>query len=100
MSGAHTVRSAGETTMRAVVYEEFGGPEVLSPGTVAVPRPGPGEIRVRVRAVGVNPVDYKRRHGWLEQYYPTTFPAVPGLESPGSWTRWARAPPGSRRATR
>ncbi|GEB58867.1 NADP-dependent oxidoreductase [Streptomyces gardneri] len=71
--------------MEAIVYEEFGGPEVLRHATgVAVPEPGPGEVRVRVAAVGVNPVDWKRRYGWVEEFYPTTFPAVPGLEFAGT----------------
>ncbi|WP_327162779.1 NADP-dependent oxidoreductase [Streptomyces zaomyceticus] len=71
--------------MEAIVYEEFGGPEVLRHTTgVAVPEPGPGEVRVRVAAVGLNPVDWKRRYGWVEEYYPTTFPAVPGLEFAGT----------------
>ncbi|MFG2330196.1 NADP-dependent oxidoreductase [Streptomyces sp. NPDC048604] len=71
--------------MEAIVYEEFGGPEVLRHTTGApVPEPGPGEVRVRVAAVGVNPLDYKRREGWVEQFYPTTFPAVPGLEFAGT----------------
>ncbi|MFF7775996.1 NADP-dependent oxidoreductase [Streptomyces tanashiensis] len=71
--------------MEAIVYEEFGGPEVLRHETgVAKPEPGPGEVRVKVAAVGVNPVDWKRRHGWVEEFYPTTFPAVPGLEFAGT----------------
>ncbi|MFJ3584814.1 NADP-dependent oxidoreductase [Streptomyces sp. NPDC090127] len=71
--------------MEAIVYEEFGGPEVLRHETgVAVPEPGAGEVRVKVAAVGVNPVDHKRRYGWVEQFYPTTFPAVPGLEFAGT----------------
>lgn len=71
--------------MEAIVYEEFGGPEVLRHTTgVAVPEPGPGEVRVKVAAVGVNPVDWKRRYGWVEEFYPTTFPAVPGLEFAGT----------------
>ncbi|WP_405854805.1 NADP-dependent oxidoreductase [Streptomyces sp. NBC_00090] len=71
--------------MEAIVYEEFGGPEVLRHATgVAVPEPGPGEVRVRVAAVGLNPVDWKRRYGWVEEFYPTTFPAVPGLEFAGT----------------
>ncbi|MFJ5077518.1 NADP-dependent oxidoreductase [Streptomyces sp. NPDC088553] len=71
--------------MEAIVYVEFGGSEVLRHATgVAVPEPGPGEVRVRVAAVGVNPVDWKRRYGWVEEFYPTTFPAVPGLEFAGT----------------
>ncbi|MEU4272468.1 NADP-dependent oxidoreductase [Streptomyces sp. NPDC026092] len=71
--------------MEAIVYEEFGGPEVLRHESgVAVPEPGEGEVRVKVAAVGVNPVDYKRRYGWVEEFYPTTFPAIPGLEFAGT----------------
>ncbi|WP_225798907.1 NADP-dependent oxidoreductase [Streptomyces sp. NK15101] len=71
--------------MEAIVYEEFGGPEVLRHETgVAVPEPGPGEVRVKVAAAGLNPVDWKRRRGWVEAFYPTTFPAVPGLEFAGT----------------
>ncbi|MFD9033152.1 NADP-dependent oxidoreductase [Streptomyces sp. NPDC059567] len=71
--------------MEAIVYEEFGGPEVLRHETAAaIPEPGRGEVRVKVAAVGVNPVDHKRRYGWVEAFYPTTFPAVPGLEFAGT----------------
>ncbi|MBT2441041.1 NADP-dependent oxidoreductase [Streptomyces sp. ISL-36] len=71
--------------MEAITYEEFGGPEVLRHESgVAVPEPGAGAVRVKVAAVGVNPVDYKRRYGWVEAFYPTTFPAVPGLEFAGT----------------
>ncbi|MGD3106989.1 NADP-dependent oxidoreductase [Streptomyces sp. YGL11-2] len=69
--------------MRAIVYREFGGAEVLSHEDAGTPEPAAGEVRVRVVAAGVNPVDHKRRYGWVEQYFPTTFPAVPGLEFAG-----------------
>ncbi len=42
---------------RAVIYEKFGGPEVLELREVAEPHAGPGQIRVRVTAVGLNPMD-------------------------------------------
>ncbi|MFF9869252.1 NADP-dependent oxidoreductase [Streptomyces sp. NPDC013953] len=69
--------------MKAIIYNEFGGPDVLTFGEAGKPVPGTGEVRVRVVAVGVNPLDYKRRYGWVEEFYPTTFPAVPGLEFAG-----------------
>ena len=50
--------------MRAVWYTEFGpAAEVLQTGTIETPEPGPGEVRVRLAASGVNPVDVKRRRG-------------------------------------
>lgn len=71
--------------METITYEEFGGPEVLRHGTgAAVPEPGVGAVRVKVAAAGVNPVDHKIRYGWVEEFYPTTFPAVPGLEFAGT----------------
>jgi NADPH:quinone reductase-like Zn-dependent oxidoreductase len=45
--------------MRAVVVGRFGGPEELSVREVAEPHAGSGQVRVRVRAAGLNPVDYK-----------------------------------------
>jgi NADPH:quinone reductase-like Zn-dependent oxidoreductase len=43
---------------RAVIYETFGGPEVLELRDVPEPHAGPGEIRVRVTAAGLNPMDW------------------------------------------
>jgi NADPH2:quinone reductase len=47
--------------MRAIVYSEAGGPEVLRLVERPVPEPGPGEVRVRVAVSGVNPTDWKAR---------------------------------------
>ena len=44
---------------KAIVFEEFGGPEVLQVVDVPEPHAGPGQIRVRVTAAGLNPVDWK-----------------------------------------
>ncbi len=43
---------------RAVLYEKFGGPEVLKLREVAEPHVGSGEVRVRVLAIGLNPIDW------------------------------------------
>src|ERR1700744_2234435 len=45
-------------TSRAVRLESFGGPEVLTVQEVPVPQAGPGQIRVRVIAAGLNPMDW------------------------------------------
>ena len=46
------------------------------------PEPGPGELLVRVRAAGVNPVDYKIRDGAVKVLLPFSFPR---LRQPGHW---------------
>src|SRR5690242_17895619 len=70
-------------TMQAIVFDTFGGPEVLRLAQVDAPRPGPGQVRLRVRAAGVNQLDFKIRSGAAQQTFPTTFPATPGLEAAG-----------------
>ena len=51
--------------MRAAQFSSFGGPEVLEVVDVPEPQPGPGEIRIAVRAAGINPVDWKFRQGMM-----------------------------------
>lgn len=51
--------------MRAVVVRSFGGPEVLEVAEVPVPQAGPGQVRIRVAAAAVNPVDVATRAGAL-----------------------------------
>jgi len=49
--------------MKALVVREFGGPEVMKVEDVPAPTAGPGQILIRVKAVGVNPVDTYIRSG-------------------------------------
>jgi NADPH:quinone reductase len=49
--------------VKAVVYSETGGPEVLRVVERPVAEPGPGEVRVRVSVSGLNPTDWKSRRG-------------------------------------
>jgi NADPH:quinone reductase-like Zn-dependent oxidoreductase len=65
------------------VFDEFGGPEVLQAREVDTPSPGPGQVRIAVRAAGVNAMDYKIRRGWMAGMFDTQFPAVPGIELAG-----------------
>jgi NADPH:quinone reductase-like Zn-dependent oxidoreductase len=65
--------------MRAVVFEEFGGPEVLQVRDVPEPQAGPGQVRLQVRAAGVNPFDHKVRRGLTK----ATLPRIPGFEVAG-----------------
>src|SRR2546430_10891758 len=49
--------------MRAVLVRQFGGPEVMRVEEVPPPSPGAGQVLVRVRAAGINPVDTYLRTG-------------------------------------
>lgn len=69
--------------MRAVYYDAFGGAEVLQVGEQPVPKPGPGEILVRVHAASVNPVDWKVRDGMFDGIFPYEFPVIPGWDVAG-----------------
>lgn len=61
--------------MKAIIYSETGGPDVLRLTDREVPEPGPGEVRVRVHVSGVNPTDWKVRRG-AAPGEPTPFPEV------------------------
>jgi enoyl reductase len=66
---------------KAVEYSQYGGPEVLAIVDGPVPHAGVGEVRVAVRAAGLNPFDYKvRRGGYLPNH---TLPARQGAEFAG-----------------
>jgi NADPH:quinone reductase-like Zn-dependent oxidoreductase len=68
--------------VRAIVVEQFGGPEVLQLARVAEPIPGPGEVLLRVAAAGVNPVDWKVRAGTAGERFGWP-PYVPGWDLAG-----------------
>ncbi|TDW66226.1 NADP-dependent oxidoreductase [Kribbella pratensis] len=69
--------------MRAVVFEEYGDPEVLKVQDVPEPHAGPGQVRIKVHAAGVNPYDTKIRRGFTKDFAPAKFPAIPGFEVAG-----------------
>ena len=67
--------------MRAIVVREFGGPEVMKIEDVPPPSAGPGQILIRVRAVGVNPVDTYIRSGMYARK--PSLPYVPHADIAG-----------------
>ena len=62
-STTRTTRTADRTTMRALVQYAYGGPDVLQAAVVAMPSPGPGQVRVRVGASSVNARDWHVMRG-------------------------------------
>jgi len=69
--------------MKAIQFSRYGGPDVLDIVEIDPPHPGPGEVRIRVRAAGVNPSDWKRREGQYRAFEQVTFPAGVGVEASG-----------------
>ncbi len=67
--------------MKAIRVHEFGGPEVLRQEEVPDPRPGPGQVVVRIHAAGVNPVDTYIRTGQYGRTPP--LPYTPGSDAGG-----------------
>jgi NADPH:quinone reductase-like Zn-dependent oxidoreductase len=65
--------------MKAVRFSRFGGPEVLEIVELPDPHPGPGQVRIAVRAAGVNPSDWKKRQGLMDEELPQTL----GYEAAG-----------------
>lgn len=66
--------------MKTILVRNYGGPEVLSYEDVEIRQPGPGEIRVRNRAIGVNFTDIYARKG---AFAPPALPFIPGKEGAG-----------------
>jgi len=66
--------------MKAIRVHSFGGPEVLRLEDIAEPQAGPGQVLVRVKAVGVNPVDVSIRNGAYKNVVP---PYIPGSDAAG-----------------
>jgi NADPH:quinone reductase-like Zn-dependent oxidoreductase len=65
--------------MKAARFTQFGGPEVLEIVDLPDPHAGPGQVRIAVRAAGVNPSDWKKREGLMDGEVPQTM----GYEAAG-----------------
>jgi NADPH:quinone reductase-like Zn-dependent oxidoreductase len=65
--------------MKAARFSRFGGPEVLEIVDLPDPHAGPGQVRIAVRAAGVNASDWKKRHGLMDPELPQTL----GYEAAG-----------------
>ena len=71
----------GAIAGEAVTVDRHGGPEVLRMGETSAPAPGPGQVRIRHTAIGVNFIDVYCRTGYFDLLKP---PGVPGMEAAGT----------------
>ena len=70
--------------MKAVVYNTYGGPEVLKIQDVPIPRPKSNEVLIRVDSISLNPVDAKaRRGGFRPMSDLLKFPRITGSDFAG-----------------
>src|SRR4051812_4938682 len=66
--------------MKAIRVHQFGDPDVLKLEEVPDPKPGSGQVLVRIKAIGINPVETYIRAG---RYGPKQFPFTPGNDGAG-----------------
>ena len=70
--------------MKAIVIDEFGGPEKMALRDIPVPVPAADEVLVRIAYAGVNPVDWKIREGLMQKVFPHRFPLTLGWDASGT----------------
>ncbi|MBP2368540.1 NADP-dependent oxidoreductase [Pseudonocardia parietis] len=70
--------------MKVVRYHGYGDSDVLIREETGRPRPGAGQVSVKVAATSFNPVDVAIRAGYLQGVFPVAFPHVPGIDVAGT----------------
>ncbi|MFF7408466.1 NADP-dependent oxidoreductase [Streptomyces lydicus] len=69
--------------MKAISAKRYGDPDVLEYGDQPDPKVGPDSVLIRVKAAGVNPVDWKVLAGYLDPMVDAHFPLIPGWDVAG-----------------
>jgi len=85
--GAQALRAhpvPGDVAAREIRVGRYGGPQEMEAVNGNVPPPGPGQVRIRQRAIGVNFIDIYLRRGWMPGLLPLA--GVPGMEAAGTVT--------------
>jgi NADPH:quinone reductase-like Zn-dependent oxidoreductase len=67
----------------SIQFSEYGNTDVLRVTDVPAPSPDPGQVRVAVRAVGINPLDWLTMQGLMREQFPLTLPAGLGTDVSG-----------------
>ncbi len=78
------VADSSPEQMRAQLMTGYGGSEVLRLDQLPVPTPSSGEVRIRVHAASINPIDWKIRSGGLQKNYGVALPYIPGRDVAGT----------------
>lgn len=81
--GNHSSSGAAASSSLAAQLGEYGGPDAIKLVSISPPSPAPTQVLVRVEAVGLNPIDWKLRCGYLKNFFPLPLPAILGLELAG-----------------
>ena len=68
--------------MKAILFHQHGGPDVLDYADIPAPEPGPGEVQVRLAATAMNRLDVWVRNGWPG--IRLTYPHIPGADGAGT----------------
>lgn len=71
-------------TQKAYRLHSYGGAECLQLEDVPIPTPSKGEVRVAISKVGMNPIDWKIREGYVKDHFPLPLPAVLGVDFSGT----------------
>lgn len=69
--------------MKAIQMKSYGGADVLSYDEVPTPEPQSDEILIRIHAAPINPIDWKIREGYMQNWLPLQLPLIPGSEFAG-----------------
>ena len=78
--------ASGNRPMKAVRFHRYRGPDVLTVEDIDRPEPGPGQVRIAVRAAGVNPIDWKLRAGIMHALMPLSFPRPGSASTRRAWS--------------
>jgi NADPH:quinone reductase-like Zn-dependent oxidoreductase len=66
--------------MKAIIINAYGSPDVLQEAIVPVPKVGPKQLLIKIKAAGVNPIDWKIRKGNFKLVTGRRFPRILGTE--------------------
>lgn len=80
--------------MNAIVINQYGDENVLTPQQVDIPTISANQLLVKVQSIGVNPIDWKTRKGLRQKRYPFDFPIILGQEMAGTVVKTGEATTG------